>query len=73
MHGLDRAPRGIVRRVDRQLACDPGNRANVHPRLVDPAQAYFVADSLHRVSQNIEAYSHIGNGGRRESSDIGKH
>jgi hypothetical protein len=67
------ARRGIVRRVNRQVARDPGNRANAHPRLVDPAQAHFVADSLHRMSQNIEAYSHVGNGGRRESGDIVKH
>ena len=73
VHGLHRAARGIVRRVHRQITGDSADRANAHHRLVDPAQAHPVADGLHRVAQNIEAYADVGNGGRRESGDIGEH
>ena len=73
MQGLHRAARGIVLGLDRQIAGDAGDRAYAHPRFVDAAQAHLVADGFDGVSENIEAYADVGNGGRCERGNIGKH
>ena len=73
MQGLYRPAGRVVRGFDRQIAGDTGDGADAHQGLVDPAQAHAVADGLYRVAQDIEANADVGDRGRRESGDVGKH
>ena len=73
VHRLHRAAGGIVLRVDRQIAGDAADRADPHHRLIDPPESHPIAHGLDRVAQNIEADTHVGDGGGRESGNVGEH
>ena len=56
-----------------KFAGDAADRADPHHRLIDPSQPHPIADRLHRVPEDIEADTHVGDGGGSEGGDVVLH